>query len=295
MHLIDDFIISKQAQQSISKNTVEAYRRDLQDFFAEIPKELKIDDINSKHIEAWASELLRDFSVTTVARKLSSIKQFFNYCYVEEIISVNPAINVKIPKIKRKLPHVLTENEVGKLIKEISSGQKANNIRLYAMLNVLYATGIRVSELVSLRITQLRRLQNDSLQMVLVIQGKGGKERLVPLHQVAWRALELHLSNINSKQPYLFPSSRNKGHITRQGFAGLLKNIAVQAGVDSEKVHPHSLRHSFATHLLQKGVDLRTIQTLLGHSQIATTQIYTHISNDRMKGVIFNNHPLAKK
>jgi integrase/recombinase XerD len=294
MYLIDDFIISKQAEQALSANSVEAYRRDLSDFFAQMSPDMILDKIESGDIERWVVELLQSYSGATVARKLSAIKQFFSYCYVEEIIPHNPTLEVKTPKIRRNLPNILIESEVGALMRELVDSKKLGNVRLYAMLNILYATGIRVSELVELKRTQLRELHNAGQQIVLVIKGKGGKERLVPLHQVAWIALQMHLVNVSSKQPYLFPSRGESGHITRQGFAQLLKNLAVQAGVEPTKVYPHSLRHSFATHLLERGVDLRTVQVLLGHSKIATTQIYTHLTDERLKEVLQSKHPLAK-
>jgi integrase/recombinase XerD len=293
-YLIDDFIVAKQAEQGILGNTVEAYLRDLKDFFAQIPEGIALEEISERVIENWITMLLEGSAPSTVARKLSSVKQFFSYCYVEEIILQNPTVDIKAPKTRRNLPNVLSESDVKLLMQELSDAQKVNNVRLYAMLNVLYATGVRVSELVSLKRINLRELHNEAKQIVLVIKGKGGKERLVPLHNVAWIALQRHLMNIDVKQPYLFPSHSESGHITRQGFAQLLKNIALQAGIEPDRVHPHALRHSFATHLLEKGVDLRLVQTLLGHTQIATTQIYTHLSSDRLKHLIDTKHPLAK-
>jgi integrase/recombinase XerD len=296
-HFIEDFILNKIATKNISANTAEAYKRDLEDFFAHLPDEMAANNFTKNHIEAWIMELHKSSSTKTIARKLSSLKQFCNYLYVEEIRSDNPTQDIDAPKQRRNLPDVLSEAEIKLIINEITLKQNASSIRIYAMLNVLYATGLRVSELVSLKSQQISRLHNESGQMVINVKGKGGKERIMPLHNVAWEALQHYMtaSKIDlSKGGFLFPSNSACGHLTRQGFAMLLKNMAIKAGVAPEKVHPHALRHSFASHLLERGVDLRSLQTLLGHADIATTQIYTHIPSKALHELVQTKHPLSK-
>lgn len=296
--LIDDFIVSKTANKNISQNTMEAYQRDLQDFFGNSTKDIKVQDFDKSDIEKWIMQMAGSFSAKTIARKLSCVKQFCNYLYIEEIRSDNPSQHIESPKQQQNLPDVLNKAEIDLLMYEISEKKTKSAIRLYAMLNILYATGMRVSELVSLKSEQLHKLQNESEQMIITIKGKGGKERIVPLHNVAWQTLQkyalLYKINLN-KGGFLFPSKSEKGHLTRQGFAKLLKNAAFNAGVASCKVHPHSLRHSFASHLLECGVDLRSLQTLLGHANIVTTQIYTHVSNNALNNLVQTKHPLANK
>ncbi len=308
MHLIEDFIIEQTAQKGISRNTAEAYQRDLCDFFASLPQHIDANNFERAHIETWIKSMAGMFAASTIARKLSSVKQLCAYLYVEEIRPDNPTKQLNAPKQRRTLPDVLSATEIKMIMAEITTKQTASAIRIYAMLNILYAGGLRISELVSLKTNNLRALNNNTSnnnigdvnapkQMLLTVLGKGNKERLVPLHHVAWLALQQHLQHSKidmQKTAFLFPSNGAGGHITRQGFAKLLKKTAMQAGVDANKVHPHALRHSFASHLLERGVDLRSIQTLLGHVNITTTQIYTHIPSDTLQKLVQTKHPLGK-
>ncbi len=293
------------AERGASKHTLSAYERDLEDFLGHC-KETKQTILKLKRatIEAFLSDLARrGLAPQTQARKLSAIKQFFQFLYSEKLRSDNPAINIETPRLSKPLPKVLQPNDMIALIDAASSDDSPKGLRLSAMLELMYGGGLRVSELVSLP------LVSASKQDFLLIKGKGNKERLVPLGAKAKEALSNYLKVRNvfltsaqsakhqaaSTNAFLFPYSRAKGHITRQQFGVMLKELAIKAGINPEKISPHTLRHSFATHLLEGGADLRVIQELLGHSDIATTQIYTHVAGKHLKELVEEKHPLANK
>lgn len=235
-----------------------------------------------------------------MGRKLSALKQFFTFLQSEGEIADNPAFNLKGPKRGRPLPKVLSEGDVERLFETAEQDSSPKGIRRLAMLEILYAGGLRVSELVSLKLRALTR--DDGC---LMIKGKGGKERLVPLTETARAAIENWVKLRDDHLPkdielrkrsaaYLFPSRGQSGYMSREMFAIDLKQLAMNAGLPPSKVSPHVLRHAFATHLLARGADLRAVQTLLGHADISTTQIYTHILDERLKALVQNSHPLSE-
>jgi integrase/recombinase XerD len=292
--LIDDFILAQTAERGIARHTESAYRSDLLAFCAALPEGCTVLTMQRRDIEAWLAAQQNTLSPASMARKLTSIKRLCAYLVEEELRSDNPALDIKRTKQVRHLPHVLSEAEITALMNVLTNKQDKSAVRLYALLNMLYAGGLRVSELVSLKKTHLRMMQGSTQHMLISVKGKGNKERLVPLHHVAWEALEHYLALFPSNSVYLFPSRGESGHLTRQRFGQLLKELALAANVSPDKVHPHALRHSFATHLLSRGVDLRTLQTLLGHTSITTTEIYTHIPNESLHRLVKEKHPLAK-
>jgi integrase/recombinase XerD len=242
------------------------------------------------------------FKVSSVARRLSAIRQLFRFLYAEGHRGDDPAAVLEGPKRGRALPKVLTIAEVDKLLDAARAGvtdanaapaQRLRAARLLCLLETVYATGLRVSELVALPATAARREQ-----AMLVVRGKGGKERLVPLNDASRRAMADYLeltkqSGKAAQSKWLFPSFGEQGHLTRQHFARDLKSLAATCGIAGEKISPHVLRHAFASHLLHNGADLRVVQTLLGHADISTTQIYTHVLEDRLKSLVRDLHPLA--
>ncbi len=239
-------------------------------------------------------------SPRTLARRLSAMRQFFRFLVSEGLRVDDPASALDSPKLGRPLPKILTEAEVGAMIATAEARGGPEGLRLVALLEVLYATGLRVSELVGLPMTAILRDGRG-----LVVRGKGGKERLVPLSDPALAALVAYLplrghfmvpGREAAQTPFLFPSrSSTDGHLTRQRFAQLLKDLALAANIDPDKVSPHVLRHAFATHLLDHGADLRSVQKMLGHADIATTQIYTHVVTERLRAVMQEHHPLARR
>jgi integrase/recombinase XerD len=292
-HLIDDFILAQVAQRGITRHTESAYASDLHAFCAALPDGVTLLTMQRRHIEAWLAAQHNVLAPASLARKLTSIKRLCAHLVEEELRLDNPALDIKRAKQVRHLPHVLSEEEIRALMDALTRTDDKNAVRLYALLNILYAGGLRVSELVSLKKTQLRFMEGNAEQLLIEVKGKGNKERLVPLHHVANQALQRYLVLFPLSSPYLFPSRSESGHLTRQRFGQLLKELACAANVSPEKVHPHALRHSFATHLLQRGVDLRTLQTLLGHSSITTTEIYTHIPSESLHRLVKEKHPLA--
>jgi integrase/recombinase XerD len=315
---IDRFLEMMSAERGASDNTLAAYRRDLMDWFGHIKG--AAENLTPPDIEAvlanWAGSGL---SAATTARKLSALKQFLGFLQSEGDMDANPAFNIRGPKRGRPLPKVLSEDDVERLFDTAEQDNSAKGIRRQCMLEILYAGGLRVSELVSLKFAPLKRaaaiLKMDEPKRIeaikrgngcLMIKGKGGKERLVPLTETALEMIGAWIAVRQDTLPktiearkradvFLFPSRGKLGHITREMFAIDLKDIAVKAGLPPSKVSPHVLRHAFATHLLTRGADLRSVQTLLGHSDISTTQIYTHILDDRLKELVYSSHPLADK
>ena len=240
----------------------------------------------------------RGMASSTAARHLSTIRQFFKFLYAEGQRGDDPAVAIDSPAIGKSLPKYLSEEEVEKLLNATQQFDGAEGLRLVVFLEILYATGLRVSELVGL---PLSAVAGDG--RMLIVRGKGGKERMVPLSEPAMEALSNYRDVRDHFLPnkrqhiassYLFPSRSKEGHLTRARFAQLLKEVAVVAGVETARVSPHVLRHSFASHMLAHGADLRTLQQMLGHSDISTTQIYTHVLDERLKALV-ERHPLAYK
>lgn len=305
-HWLPAFLEAQAAEAGSARNTIESYARDLTDFLCFTQaKSLCLADLQRGDIETYLIRCEADgLAKSTRARRLSAIRQMFRFAYEEGWRSDDPAIRISGPGRAQRLPKTLSIDEVEALL-EASRDQGRSlrdQIRNRALMELLYATGMRVSELVGLPVAAAR---GDP--RMLLISGKGGKERMVPLSPPAREALADWLrardtaeeeARVKRRIPpsrFLFPSSGKEGHLTRQGFHRLLKDIAVSAGISPAKVTPHVLRHAFATHLLQGGADLRAIQMLLGHADLSTTEIYTHVLDERLKELVLEHHPLAKR
>jgi integrase/recombinase XerD len=309
--LIDLFLDMLAAEQGAGDNTLQAYRRDLTDLSDYLGRAgHSLAGVATDSLREYLADLdKRGFKSSSVARRLSAMRHLFRFLLNERIRSEDPAAILSGPKRGRGLPKVLSIADVDRMLtraKELtqaadaSDARKLRAMRLYCLLEVLYATGLRVSELVALPRSAAR---NDA--RMIVVRGKGGKERLVPLNDASRRAMSEYLVAMDApargKQRsatasrWLFPSFGESGHLTRQHFARDLKELASAAGIAPRLVSPHVLRHAFASHLLHNGADLRIVQTLLGHTDISTTQIYTHVVEERLKSLVRDLHPLAEK
>jgi len=281
------------AERGAAKNTIEAYRRDLV-AVAEYLLPQALDTITSVGLTDYLSSIAEEgMSPRTSSRRLSALRQYFGFLVQEGIRTDNPTIKIDRPKLGRPLPKYLTEFEVDALLTAARLQRGRHGRRLTLIVELLYATGLRISELVTLPASAAKA------QDALIIYGKGGKERLVPLGRQAISAMQSYEKDRNSfymsqgDSPWLFPSRGKGGHISRRRVGQMLDELAVEAGIEVQKVSPHVLRHAFATHLLHNGADLRTVQELLGHEDLSTTEIYTHILDERMKSLVLQKHPLA--
>ena len=294
---VEMFLEMMAAERGASINTTDAYLRDLREFstfMARRKRNIEVaDSINIRNFIEYLRK--RGRAAKTHARKLSVLKQFYQFLYLEGYRDDDPTIGIGGPRLGQALPKFLTEDEVDNLLKVARSQSDKYGIRLTALVEILYATGLRVSELVSLK--QADIINNGKM---LLVKGKGGKERVVLLTPPAIEALENYLDikssflKRNASSAYLFPSRAKSGHLTRVGFNKILKELAVTTGMDPKRVSPHVLRHSFASHMLSNGADLRALQQLLGHADISTTQIYTHVMEQRLRDLVVHNHPLAQ-
>ena len=299
--LIDLFLDMQAAERGAGKNTLDAYRNDLADLVAHLRASGRVvAEATTDDLRGFLVSLAeRGLKPASVARRLSAARQLFRFLYAEGKRKDDPAAVLEGPKRGRSLPKVLSIAEVDRLLTQaranaedgkLSDAARLRATRLLCLLETVYATGLRVSELVALPAAAARR----DLRM-LVVRGKGGKERLVPLNQAAKRAMTDYLAlRGNDKSKWLFPSFGEQGHLTRQHFARELKTLGAQCGITAERLSPHVMRHAFASHLLHNGADLRVVQTLLGHSDISTTQIYTHVLEERLKMLVRDLHPLAE-
>ncbi|KWV53100.1 recombinase XerD [Bradyrhizobium macuxiense] len=297
------------AEQGAGDNTLDAYRRDLTDFSEFLAHSgNSFAGADTEALRAYLADLdARGFKSSSVARRLSALRHLYRFLLNERIRGDDPAAILSGPKRGRGLPKVLSIADVDRMLtraKELtqtdaSPAQRVRALRLHCLLEVLYATGLRVSELVSLPVSAARR---DA--RMIVVRGKGNKERLVPLNEASRQAMADYLAAMQLMQPekkkaapskWLFPSFGESGHLTRQHFARDLKELAAASGLAPRLVSPHVLRHAFASHLLHNGADLRIVQTLLGHTDISTTQIYTHVVEERLKSMVRDLHPLADK
>jgi integrase/recombinase XerD len=293
------------AERGAAAQTIEAYTRDLSEFLAFLAGKSKTArTATAEHLRAFLAGLARKgLASTSRARKLSAIRQFFRFLLAEGVRSDDPCSAVDSPRLGRPLPKILSLAEVETLLDTAKQASeraadgvgKRRALRLYAALETLYATGLRVSELIA-----LPRAVLTADDCVLTIKGKGGRERLVPLNEAAREALKAHLAAVDADRtngraasPWLFPSSGGQ-HLTRQRFGQELKRLALATGIEPARVSPHVLRHAFASHLLERGADLRTVQQLLGHADISTTQIYTHVIEERLRRLVEEHHPLAQ-
>ena len=292
---LEQFFEMLLAERGAAKNTIEAYRRDLV-AVTEYLRPQALDTITSVGLTDYLSSIAEGgMSPRTSSRRLSALRQYFGFLVQEGIRTDNPTIKIDRPKLGRPLPKYLTEFEVDALLTAARSQRGRHGRRLTLIVELLYATGLRISELVTLPASAAKA------QDALIIYGKGGKERLVPLGRRAISAMQSYEKDRNSfsvgrgDSPWLFPSRGNGGHISRRRVGQMLDELAVEAGIEVQKVSPHVLRHAFATHLLHNGADLRTVQELLGHEDLSTTEIYTHILDERMKSLVLQKHPLAAK
>jgi integrase/recombinase XerD len=305
--LIDNFLDALAAERGAAKNTLESYRRDLDVYVAflaqrgKTPIEAQDDDVRA--LQAQGAQ--KGLSAATVARRLSAIRQFHKHLYVEALRGDDPTVTLEGPKRRRPLPKTLSVADVERLINTAAEGvddesrpprERLAAARMACLIELLYASGLRVSELIALPRSIARA--KDGL---IPVRGKGDKDRLAPLSGPARAAIARYRALLDkvapglATSPWLFPSDGESGHLTRQAFARDLKTVAAAAGLNADKVSPHVMRHAFASHLLQNGADLRIVQDLLGHADISTTQIYTHVLDERAKAMVRDLHPLADK
>jgi integrase/recombinase XerD len=300
---VELFLDMMATERGASGNTLDAYRRDLDDYTAFLGgKKRGVADAGTEDIRGYLAALSRRrLASASIARRLSAVRQLHRFLYAEGLRKDDPAAVLEGPRRGRPLPKILTVDDVTKLLATararansaaLSRATRLRAVRLVCLLEVLYATGLRVSELIALPAAAAR-----SEGEVITVRGKGGKERLVPLGEAARRAMREYLSlrddadAANSR--WLFPSFGDSGHVTRQHVGRELKALAAAAGIEARKMSPHVLRHAFASHLLANGADLRIVQTLLGHADVSTTQIYTHVLDERLKSMVRDLHPLA--
>jgi integrase/recombinase XerD len=302
--LVELFLDMLAAERGAGENTLAAYRNDLADLTAHLRAAGRtIADADTDDLRGFLKSLAeRGFKASSLARRLSALRQLYRFLYAEGKRSDDPAAVLEGPKRGRTLPKVLSIAEVDGLLAQARKNMedaeqppaaRLRAARLLCLLEVVYATGLRVSELVALPASAARRDQR-----MLVVRGKGGKERLVPLNQAAKRAMVEYLAlragtERGAPSKWLFPSFGEQGHLTRQHFARELKALGSSCGIAPERLSPHVLRHAFASHLLHNGADLRVVQTLLGHADISTTQIYTHVLEERLKALVRDLHPLT--
>lgn len=303
IHWIEIFLEAQHAERGAAENTLMGYRRDM-DHFTEwlAGNGASLDAADRALIESYLADLETEgMAPATRARRLSSIRQFFRFAYAEGWRGDNPAATISGPGKGKTLPKTLTEDQVSRLLDTAGQAGGTKQARMRCLMELLYATGMRVTELVSLPVSAVR----GDPRMILV-RGKGGRERMVPLSPAAKEALATWVSirdrdeaKLTEKggrpSPFLFPSRGKSGHLTRNSFFLALKDLAAAAGLDPAMISPHTLRHAFATHLLANGADLRSIQTLLGHADISTTEIYTHVLDERLKSLVLEHHPLAQR
>lgn len=300
---ISTFLDAQAAELDAARNTLLAYARDLKAFAEWLDgKGSSLMAAGQGDVEEYIVSLdTEGLSRATRARRLSAIRQFYRFAFEERWRGDNPAVRIKGPTKEKRLPTTLSEEAVDKLLDAArETGRKSDRVRNTCLMELLYATGMRVSELVTLPVSAAR-----GNPKMLLVRGKGGKERMVPLSAPAREELAAWLKTRDeieetervkkgtASSAFLFPSRGKSGHLTRHRFYMLIKELAVAAGVSPAKVTPHTLRHAFATHLLARGADLRAIQTLLGHADVATTEIYTHVLEDRLKELVLDHHPMA--
>ncbi|WP_018901566.1 site-specific tyrosine recombinase XerD [Rhizobium sp. 2MFCol3.1] len=304
---VESFLEMMSAERGAAANTLSSYERDLDDLHSFLNgRSVRLTEAASADLSAYLASLAaQGFKPSSQARRLAAMRQFYKFLYAEGLRTDDPTGILDAPKKGRALPKTMGVDEVGRLLEKAEEeaqdeapGQ-LQRLRMLALLELLYATGMRVSELVSLPARVL-----DQEGRFLIIRGKGNKERLVPLSQSAIAALKLYGRMLAAEaakaenpqeSPWLFPAASKEGYLARQVFARDLKNLAIRAGLTPSMISPHVMRHAFASHLLANGADLRVVQELLGHSDISTTQIYTHVLEERLQQLVQTHHPLAKQ
>lgn len=293
LHLVEAFLEMMSAERGAAANTIAAYGRDLGDYLGFLARRgTRVLDAGKDEVSAYIAGLNAEgLAASSVARRLSAVRQFHRFLVADAIKGDDPTRIIASPKTRRPLPKVMSVEEVDRLLARAerdAQGGDEKAVRLYVLVELLYATGLRVSELVAL---ERKLLTGDA--SYLTITGKGGKERIVPLNDRARDALRAWAEQ-TERGKYLFPANGAEGHLSRQVFARDLKQLARDAGLSAELVSPHVLRHAFASHLLQHGADLRVVQMLLGHSDISTTQIYTHVLDEHLRKLLETSHPLSE-
>lgn len=295
---LEAFVEMLFAERGASANTVTAYRHDLNHFETYLnTRNSDLKHGTAEHLRDYMAAMEREgMAARTAARRLSALRQFFRFLYAEGLRGDDPSSAIDAPRLGRSLPKILSEDDVERLLAAARARPGPEGRRLVCLLEIAYATGLRVSELVGLPVTSAARDER-----LLIVRGKGGKERMVPLTDaasdaiIAYRADRPYFLRGGADSPFLFPSRSAEGHLSRRRIAQLLKELALECGLDPAKVSPHVLRHAFATHLLDHGADLRSVQQMLGHADISTTQIYTHVLSQRLKSIVATHHPLAGK
>ncbi len=297
LHLLESFLEMLSAERGAAVHTLDAYRRDLLDFAGHLRnKSRTFTNSSAGDVRDYLASLsAAGLKASTQARRLSALRQMHRFLLDEDIRADDPTSAIESPKRGRPLPKVVTEAQTQALIDAAGLLEGPEAVRLLCIVELLYASGLRVSELVTLPLAAA-----SGERRMLLVKGKGGKERLVPLGDPAREAVKAYLQvrprflpQLERAQRFLFPSRGVEGHLTRRRVAQLLKELAVKAGVDPRKLSPHVLRHAFASHLVAHGADLRSVQQLLGHADIATTQIYTHVQDERLRRLVAEKHPLA--
>jgi integrase/recombinase XerD len=290
-YLIESFLDMMAAERGAGANTLAAYRRDLLDFSGSADPR----DATREDVRGFLAGLSR-MAASTQARKLSALRQFYGFLYAEGIRTDDPTTTIAAPRASRPLPKILSGGDLDAMLATAGEDQTPEGLRLTLIVEMLYGGGLRVSELAGMKLAQVKTQEG-----FIRVTGKGGKERLSPLNASAREALDAYLAVRDKFVPkhdkanrYLFASRGEEGFLTRRRFHQLLKALALKAGLDPAKVSPHVLRHAFATHLVEGGADLRSVQTLLGHADIATTQIYTHVARDHLAKLVQSAHPLSK-
>lgn len=295
---VETFMEMLFAERGASVNTAAAYRRDLkhlEDFLKS--QGARLDGCSADDLRDYMAWMERaGMASRTAARRLSALRQFYRFLYAEGLRGDDPSSAIDAPRLGRSLPKILSEDDVERLLAAARARPGPEGRRLVCLLEIAYATGLRVSELVSLPLAAAARDER-----LLIVRGKGGKERMVPLTEAAIEAIHAcradraHFLAGKPDSPFLFPTRSAEGHLTRRRLGQLLKELALECGIDPAKVSPHVLRHAFATHLLDHGADLRSVQQMLGHADISTTQIYTHVLGQRLRSIVENHHPLSEK
>lgn len=293
-HHVETFLEMMAAERGASPRTLEAYRRDLGDLGGFLRSEVAKADAAAlrRYLDHMKKAAL---APRTAARRLSCLRQFYKFLYAEGLRADDPTASLDSPRLGRPLPKYLSEEDVERLLAAARAIEGIAGLRAAALVELLYATGLRVSELVALPLAAVRG------KTAMIVRGKGNKERMIPIGEAARASIAAYLEVRDAFIPppaeasaRLFPARGREGHLTRAGFSVLLKSIAAAAGLSPARVSPHVLRHSFATHLLAHGADLRSLQQMLGHADISTTQIYTHVLDERLKSLVHSSHPLAK-
>lgn len=295
IEIFEEYLVG---ERGFSVNTVSAYKSDIRKFLFFLKISNIEDHVYQADMEKYISYLYDSgFKSSSVMRFVSSVRQFYDFFVREKILPFNPVVNIKVKNMNKRLPKILTEDEMAILLEYFKKNKPKKSIRTEVMLNILYATGMRVSELVSLRFDAIVE-DDETKRWFVFIRGKGNKERFIPINEEAATVLKEYLveraATLKKYNPFLFPADSKEGHVTRHCFAKSLKKIATEVGIDPIKISPHVIRHTFATHLLSRGADMLSIKKLLGHSDISTTQIYTHVSNERIKHLVEDNIDIDK-